>query len=189
MYRNYITTGYIPGFMLTVRVLLQFCNTRFTHIPQGHFSGTGAITQSPQVYDFSHVSEANWTKYRWYQNHTAKHKTESQQNIVPVYEMCFNSSFPGQNGRYYLEWKIQILTTISLNFIPEGPVGNNPTLVQTMVCCRIGDKPLSEPMLTRFLDACICATRWGDQLILNQRHISWSIRHPGVSSLLHGPLA
>ena len=49
-----------------------------------------------------------------------------------------------------------------LNFtevFPKGPDDNNPVLVQIMAWRRIGDKPLSEPMLTRFTDPYICGTR------------------------------
>ena len=38
-------------------------------------------------------------------------------------------------------------------FVPNGPIYNNPALVQIMAWRRIGDKPLSEPMLSRFTDA------------------------------------
>ena len=36
---------------------------------------------------------------------------------------------------------------------PNGPFDNDPALVQMMVWCRIGDKPLFEPMPTRITDA------------------------------------
>ena len=42
---------------------------------------------------------------------------------------------------------------ISLKFIPSGPIDNKPALVQVMAWRRLGDKPLSEPMLTWFTDA------------------------------------
>ena len=48
--------------------------------------------------------------------------------------------------------KICILMKISLKYVPKGPIDNNPALVLIMAW-RIGDKPLSEPMLTRFIDA------------------------------------
>ena len=69
---------------------------------------------------------------------------------------------PGQNGRYFADdifmWifvneKFCILIKISLKFAPEGPIDNNPAVVQTMVWYLFGDKPLSEPMLTRITDA------------------------------------
>ena len=40
----------------------------------------------------------------------------------------------------------------SLTFVPKGPIDINPALVQIMAWRRIGDKPLSGPMLTRFTD-------------------------------------
>ena len=49
--------------------------------------------------------------------------------------------------------KFYILIKISLKFVPKGRVDNNPALVKIMTWCRIGDKPLSEPMLTQFTDA------------------------------------
>ena len=69
-------------------------------------------------------------------------------------EYWINSS-PGQNDhhfaddifkRIFLNDKVRILIKISLKFVPKGPTDNNPAW------CRIGDKPLSEPMLTRFSD-------------------------------------
>ena len=40
-----------------------------------------------------------------------------------------------------------------MKFVLKGPTDNNPALVEIMAWRRIGDKPLSEPMLTRFTDA------------------------------------
>ena len=61
-------------------------------------------------------------------------------------------------GRYFdmhlREKKIVYFYKFQLKFVPEGrPIDNNPKLVQIMAWHRIGDKPLSEPMLTRFTDA------------------------------------
>ena len=47
---------------------------------------------------------------------------------------------------------------ISLKFIPKGPIGNIPALVQMMAWRRPGDKPLSEPMMVS-LSTHICVTR------------------------------
>ena len=46
-----------------------------------------------------------------------------------------------------------ILIQISPNYVPKGLIDNNPALVQIMAWRQIGDKSLSEPMLTRFTDA------------------------------------
>ena len=68
----------------------------------------------------------------------------------------------GQNGRHFaddifrcifMNEKLCILMKIWLKFVPKGPIDNNPALVQIMAWCRKGDKPLSQPMLTRFTDA------------------------------------
>ena len=88
-------------------------------------------------------------------------------------DAALNSSPPGQNGRHFADnificifvnKTFCILSKISLKFVPNGPIDNNPALVQIMAWCRIGHKPLSEPMLTQFIDAYICSTRerWVD---------------------------
>ena len=73
-----------------------------------------------------------------------------------------NSSPPGQNGRHFADDIFScilvnetccIVNKSSLKFVPNGPIDNNPALVEIMAWRRIGDKPLSEPMLTRFTDA------------------------------------
>ena len=67
---------------------------------------------------------------------------------------------PGQNDKISqttfsnaFSSKVRFLTEISLKFDPKGPIDNNPALVEIMAWRRIGDKPLSEPMLIRFTDA------------------------------------
>ena len=69
---------------------------------------------------------------------------------------------PWQNGRHFADdisicslvnEKPYILIKISLKFIPNGPIDNDPALGQIMAWRRIGDKPLSEPILTRFTNA------------------------------------
>ena len=40
-----------------------------------------------------------------------------------------------------------------LKFVPKGPIDYHRALVKIMAWCRIGDKPLSELMLTRFTAA------------------------------------
>ena len=48
------------------------------------------------------------------------------------------------NERFY------ILFQISMKFFPEGPIDNKSSLVQVKVWHQINDKPLLEPMMTRF---------------------------------------
>ena len=59
----------------------------------------------------------------------------------------------------FMNEKFCILIEISLKFVPKGPINNNPALVQLMAWRQIGNKPLFEPILTRFTDAYICGTR------------------------------
>ena len=54
------------------------------------------------------------------------------------------------------------LVKISLKFVSKGPIDNNTALVQIMAWGRIGNKPLSEPMMTQFTD--IYAALGGDEL-------------------------
>ena len=53
----------------------------------------------------------------------------------------------------FLNENDRILIQISLKFVPRSPIDIKPALVQIMAWRRIGDKPLSEPMLTQFTDA------------------------------------
>ena len=73
-----------------------------------------------------------------------------------------NTLRPRQNGRQFpddiLKWIFLnendwISIEISLKFVPKGQINNIPALVQMMAWRRIGDKPLSEPMLIRSTDA------------------------------------
>ena len=84
--------------------------------------------------------------------------------FVLVIDHSINSSLPRQNGCHFADnlficifvnEKFCILITISLKFVPKGPIDNIPALVQIMVWRRIGGKPLSEPMLTISTDACM----------------------------------
>ena len=72
-----------------------------------------------------------------------------------------NSSFPAQNCCHFtdvifrcifLNENVWISIRISLNFVPTISMNNIQVMVQIMAWRRIGDKPLSEAMLTRFTD-------------------------------------
>ena len=65
---------------------------------------------------------------------------------------------PRHNGRHFaddilkcifLNENVCILIKISLKFLSYGPINITVALVQIMVWCRPGDKPLSEPMVVR----------------------------------------
>ena len=71
---------------------------------------------------------------------------------------------PGQNGRHFpddrskcifLNENIWILIIVSLKFVPKGRISNIPALV------KIGDKPLSEPMIVGLLThICVTWPQW-----------------------------
>ena len=48
-----------------------------------------------------------------------------------------------------------LLIQISLKFVARSPIDSKAALVQVMAWRQTGDKPLSEPMLNRFTDACM----------------------------------
>ena len=52
---------------------------------------------------------------------------------------------------HFLVWKCMHLIKISLKFVPMVRINNIPALVQIMAWRRIGDKPLSEPMMVNLL--------------------------------------
>ena len=67
--------------------------------------------------------------------------------------------FPDDNFKHiFLNENVLLAIKISLKFVPKGPIGNIPALVQIMAWCRLGDKPLSEPMMVSLLTH-ICVTR------------------------------
>ena len=49
--------------------------------------------------------------------------------------------------------KFCISIELSLKIVADGPIDNKPALLKIMAWHQIYDKPLSEPMLTRFTDA------------------------------------
>ena len=53
---------------------------------------------------------------------------------------------------FFLNETVWILNKIWLKFVPEGPIGNIPALVQIMAWHRPGGKPLSEAMMAKFTD-------------------------------------
>ena len=78
-----------------------------------------------------------------------------------------NTLRPRQDGRrfpddtferIFLNENVIILIKISLKFVPNGPINNSPALVQIMAWRRLGDKPLSEPMMAK-LPTHMCVTR------------------------------
>ena len=57
--------------------------------------------------------------------------------------------------KFILNESVWISITISLKFIPKGPIDYKSALVQVMAWHRTGKKPSPESMLTQFTDAYI----------------------------------
>ena len=83
------------------------------------------------------------------------------------YCLVINTLRPRQNGRHFSDDIFQCISLfenvciwikISLKFVPKVRINNIPALVPIMAWRRIGDKPLSEPMMVNLLTH-ICVTR------------------------------
>ena len=77
-----------------------------------------------------------------------------------IWEMRIFTLRPRQNGCHFaanifncifLNKNVWILIKVSLKFVPNVPTNNIPPLVLIMAWCRLGNKPLSEPMMVRLL--------------------------------------
>ena len=55
----------------------------------------------------------------------------------------------------FLNENNRTLIQISLKCVSRCPIDDKPALVQVMALRRTGDKPLREPMMTQFTDACM----------------------------------
>ena len=112
------------------------------------------------------VSELGCIKYRdgdqWHRYIGGTNRYGSMYHAATI-----NTLRPRQNGRHladdtfkriFLNENIGISITISLKFVPKGPINNIPALVQVMAWRRPGDKPLTEPMVVRLLTH-ICVIR------------------------------
>ena len=86
---------------------------------------------------------------------------------LKVYKGNDNTLRPRQDGRHFtddtfkcifLNENVWIPITISLKFVPKGPINNIPAMVQIMAWRRPGEKPLSQPMVVS-LPTHICVTR------------------------------
>ena len=88
----------------------------------------------------------------------------------------FNSSPPGQNGRHFADDTFREIfmnekfcksIRISLKFVAKVSIDNNWALVKIMTWHRLGDKPLSEPMI----HWCIYVALGGDEIKYTQAQI------------------
>ena len=69
--------------------------------------------------------------------------------------------------RIFINENIIIFIKMSLQFVPHCLINNIPKLVQIMVWCRPGDKPISEPMTVRLpTDICVRRPEWVNTTVL-----------------------
>ena len=122
---------------------------------------------------------------------------------VPNWQILFSNLFdylyqvntlrPRQNPRHFaddifksifLNENARIALKISLKFVPDGPINNIPALVQIMAWRRLGDKPLSEPMMVSSLThICLARPQW----LKSSWWLAWLMgRTPFINSLAPG---
>ena len=129
-----------------------------------------------KLLDWKWLALQKWqTQYQLFQMHKTAYKgsTSVKQKswlvMYPSTETTFlvNSLRLRRNRRHFtddifkcifLNEHVWISITVSLKFVPKGPVNNIPALVQIMAWRRPGNKPLSEPMMIISLTH-ICITR------------------------------
>ena len=78
--------------------------------------------------------------------------------------------FPDDIFRWiFLNENFYISITISLKFVPKGPINNIPALVQIMAWRHPGNKPLSEPMMVcSTTHICVTRPQWVNTQRLRQ---------------------
>ena len=99
----------------------------------------------------------------------------------------FNTLRLRQNGCHFpdniFKWifvneNVCIAITISLMFVPRGPINNIPALVQIMAWCQPGDKLLSEPMMVNLMmHICVTQPLWVKNLTDQYIHTLYWYKH------------
>ena len=92
---------------------------------------------------------------------------------------------------HFLKRKCTFFTTISLNFVLNGPINNILALVRIMAWRRPGDKPLSEPMVVSLLTHIyVTWHQWVNgschDLVVTLITISSQAKHCDINSLKPG---
>ena len=98
--------------------------------------------------------------------------------------LVLNTLKPRQNGRHFADdifkcilfnGNVWIPITISLKFVPQGPINSILELVQIMAWCQAGNKPLCEPKVVRLLvHICITQPQWIYMSCKDGAHISFT---------------
>ena len=109
-----------------------------------------------------------WLPPFWWNNH---------ERCAQNWQHLFNTLRPRQNFRHFpdhickcifMNENVWISITISLKFVPKGPINNIPASVLIMTWGWSGDKPLSESMMTSLLThICVTWPRWVNMIKQN----------------------
>ena len=110
-------------------------------IPQTYFDATDWRTQV----NVSYLWQKRWEiKVRW--------PIETEKKLPHLADL-FKCIFVNEN--------VWISSEMSLKVIPKSPINSIPSLVQIMLWCWLGDKPLSEPMRVRLpTQVCVTQPQW-----------------------------
>ena len=98
-------------------------------------------------------------------NSIVRYCSNSVTNALELPQTCAKPSIEAETNDHHfpedifkcisLNENVLMSIKISLKFVPKGQINNIPVLVQIMAWRRTGDKPLSEPIMTQFNDACM----------------------------------
>ena len=83
---------------------------------------------------------------------------------------------------HFLQWKLWYFDWIFTEICSQGPIDNNPALVQIMAWRRSVDKPLSEPMMVTLpTHICVARPQWVNGCnavctLCNMVWVNWNIQ-------------
>ena len=132
-----------------------------------HCPGLGITSPISSILWFSHVLQLSkqWFLLKITFTYDGCHCSWLQWHPANI-----NTLRSRQNGRRYpddilkcifLNENVWIRINISLKFVPMGQINNIPSLVQIMAWCRVGDKPLFEPMMVNLvMHICVTRPQW-----------------------------
>ena len=120
-------------------------------------------------------SERRHTWLQWYISMVPR--AHSNFAVTPIHSCGrLNTLKPRQNGRHlpdnifkcsFLNENVWIPIKIPLKLVPKGPINNIPALVLIMAWRRLGDKPLSEPLMVSLLThICVARLQWVKHMCL-----------------------
>ena len=127
-----------------------FINVTFTAVANISIRGdffSKAIIKSLSLTCFSFTS--------FYSELTSLYISTPYTYQVWIYHSIYDMKITDDIFKYIFNENVWISITISLKFVPKGPIDYKSALVQVMAWHRTGEKPLPESMLTQFTDAYI----------------------------------